>query len=45
MTLNEVLKTEDLMVDKANVPFDLQVQHFYEVVRRGRNRVVLVSKL
>jgi predicted dehydrogenase len=33
---NEVLKTEDLEVDRAKIPFDLQVQHFYEVVREGK---------
>ncbi|KAG0646846.1 UDP-N-acetyl-alpha-D-glucosamine:NAD+ 3-oxidoreductase [Hyphodiscus hymeniophilus] len=31
----ERLKKEDLEVDKAKVPFDSQIQHFYEVVRNG----------
>jgi predicted dehydrogenase len=31
----EILRKEDLQVDKEKVPFDLQVQHFYEVVRNG----------
>jgi len=30
------LKTEDLEVDREKVPFELQVQHFYEVVREGK---------
>jgi predicted dehydrogenase len=30
------LQTEDLEVEKEKVPFDLQVQHFYEVVREGK---------
>jgi predicted dehydrogenase len=33
---NDVLKTEDLAVDREKIPFDLQVQHFYEVVREGK---------
>lgn len=31
----DVLVSEDLEVDGSKVPFDLQVQHFYEVVREG----------
>ena len=31
----ENLRKDDLQVDKEKVPFDLQVQHFYEVVRNG----------
>jgi predicted dehydrogenase len=30
------LQTEDMVVEKEKVPFDLQVQHFYEVVREGK---------
>jgi predicted dehydrogenase len=33
---NDVLKTEDLAVNREKIPFDLQVQHFYEVVREGK---------
>jgi predicted dehydrogenase len=33
---NEVLKEEKLSVDREKVPFDLQAQHFYEVVMKGR---------
>lgn len=31
----ESIKKEDLEVDKERVPFDLQIQHFDEVVRNG----------
>jgi len=31
----EVLRKEDLRVEREKVPFELQVQHFYEVVRNG----------
>jgi predicted dehydrogenase len=31
----EILGKEDLVVDREKVPFDLQVQHFCEVVRDG----------
>jgi predicted dehydrogenase len=34
---NEVLKKEVLDVQKENVPFDLQVQHFVDVVRDGKD--------
>jgi predicted dehydrogenase len=33
---DEVLKKEELGVEREQVPFDLQVQHFYEVVREGK---------
>jgi predicted dehydrogenase len=33
---NEVLKTEDLPVRREEIPFDAQMQQFYEVVREGR---------
>lgn len=33
---NEVLETEDLAVEREKVPFDVQIQHLYEVVREGR---------
>jgi predicted dehydrogenase len=33
---DEVLKKDELAVEREKVPFDLQVQHFYEVVREGK---------
>jgi predicted dehydrogenase len=33
---NDVLKTKDLAVEREKVPFDLQVQHFYEVIKEGK---------
>ncbi|KAN0106098.1 NAD(P)-binding protein [Hyaloscypha variabilis] len=32
----DVVKTEDLEVDREKVPFELQLQHFYEVVKEGK---------
>ena len=33
---DEVLGVEDLEVDREKVPFDVQVQHFFEVVKEGK---------
>ncbi|RDL31483.1 Uncharacterized protein BP5553_09692 [Venustampulla echinocandica] len=33
---NEVLKKEEIPVEKEEVPFDLQLQHFVDVVRDGK---------